>query len=52
MLADKPVVKRTRDMVIDAWRSSNDATVGYPPVRVRDVESGTTMPIQELKGLD
>jgi hypothetical protein len=45
-------VSELRDMVIDAWHSSTDATVGYPPVRVRDIESGAVVPIQELKGLD
>lgn len=41
-----------RDMVVDAWRASADATVGYPPVSVRNVESGKSYPIEELKGLD
>jgi hypothetical protein len=45
-------VSELRDMVIDAWRSSTDATIGYPPVRVRDVVSGAAMPIEQLKGLD
>jgi hypothetical protein len=29
-----------RDMVIDAWRTSTDVGVGYPHVKVRDVEAG------------
>jgi hypothetical protein len=41
-----------RDMVIDAWRSSADAAVGYPHVNVRDVETGKVIPIAELKGCD
>jgi len=41
-----------RDMILDAWRASDDATVGYPEVRVRDVESGQIVPIDQLKGLD
>ncbi|MGC2410444.1 MAG: hypothetical protein WA441_10740 [Methyloceanibacter sp.] len=39
-----------RDMVVDAWHSSSEATVGYPPVQVQDVETGKVMPIEELKG--
>jgi hypothetical protein len=41
-----------RDMVIDAWRTSGDAAVGYPKVTVRDVEAGKVIPIAELKGRD
>jgi hypothetical protein len=29
-----------RDMVVDAWRASIDANVGYPPITVRDIETG------------
>lgn len=29
-----------RDMIVDAWRASADATVGYPPINVRDIDSG------------
>jgi hypothetical protein len=45
-------VSELRDMVVDAWRSSIDATVGYPAVRVRDIESGAVIPVHELRGLD
>jgi hypothetical protein len=41
-----------RDMVVDAWRASVDGTVGYPNVRVSDVEAGKVLPIEELKGRD
>lgn len=41
-----------RDMVVDAWRSSEDAVVGYPHVEVRDVEAGKVVPLAELKGAD
>ena len=41
-----------RDMVVDAWRASPDATVGYPNVKLRDVEAGKVLPIEELKGRD
>lgn len=29
-----------RDMVIDAWTASGDWTVGYPAIKVSDIESG------------
>ncbi|MBV8281753.1 MAG: S1/P1 Nuclease [Candidatus Eremiobacteraeota bacterium] len=29
-----------RDLIVDAWEESEDQSVGYPPKRVRDVESG------------
>src|SRR5262245_40282926 len=29
-----------RDMIVDAWRASAEAEVGYPMVNVRDIESG------------
>ena len=41
-----------RDMVIDARRTNGDAAVGYPHVKVRDVEAGKVIPIAELKGRD
>ncbi|MGA7713620.1 MAG: hypothetical protein WCA81_17100 [Rhizomicrobium sp.] len=37
-----------RDMIIEAWRASADQSVGYPPVKVADVESGKTDPYFEL----
>jgi hypothetical protein len=39
-------------MVIEAWRTSADAAVGYPKVAVRDVEAGKVVPIADLKGRD
>jgi hypothetical protein len=41
-----------RDMVIEAWRTSGDAAVGYPHVKVRDVEARKVVPIVEMKGRD
>jgi hypothetical protein len=41
-----------RDLVIEAWRTSADAAVGYPKVKVRDVEAGKVIPIAEMKGRD
>lgn len=29
-----------RDMVVDAWRASIDMNIGYPPIVLRDIESG------------
>lgn len=29
-----------RDMIVDAWRASIDMGVGYPEIKVRDIESG------------
>ena len=45
-------VLELRDMIVDAWRTSMDATVRYPPVKVRDVLSGEVDPIEQLKALD
>jgi hypothetical protein len=45
-------VSELRDLIIEAWRSSADATVGFPPVRARDVEQGAAIPMDQLKGLD
>ncbi|MFI4998432.1 MAG: S1/P1 Nuclease [Reyranellales bacterium] len=30
----------TRDMIVDAWRTSADMAVGYPEIKVREIESG------------
>jgi hypothetical protein len=46
-------VAELRDLVVEAWRASPDADVGYPPVKVRDIEAGKKpLPIEEMKGLD
>ena len=45
-------VSELRDMIISAWRTSIDSTVGYPAVRVRDIESGKVNPINQMRGLD
>ena len=45
-------VSELRDMIVMAWRTSVDSTVGYPPVPVRDVESGNVNPIGQMRGLD
>ena len=41
-----------RDLVVEAWRTSADAEVGWRPVRVRDVEAGTVDPYESLRGVD
>ena len=45
-------VSELRDMIVMAWRTSTDSTVGYPPVPVRDVVSGKVNPIGQMRGLD
>lgn len=42
-----------RDLVTAAWRASADSVVGYPAVKVRDVEEGRTpAPFDNMVGLD
>lgn len=41
-----------RDMVVDAWRASADATVGYPAVSARSVEDSGVAPFDTLSGRD
>jgi hypothetical protein len=38
-----------RDMIVEAWRASDNQTVGYPGVKVSDVEAGKVDPIEELR---
>jgi hypothetical protein len=45
-------VSELRDMIVDAWRRSGDVSVGYPPIAVRDIESGRTDALDSLRGLD
>jgi hypothetical protein len=40
-----------RDMIVGAWAASADAKVGYPPISVRDVESGAVLPTRANTGL-
>jgi hypothetical protein len=37
-----------RDLIVEAWRASADVGVGYPPVDVRDLESGARPPTREI----
>jgi hypothetical protein len=41
-----------RDMVYDAWLASADAMVGYPMVKVRDIETGKVRATRELMDAD
>jgi hypothetical protein len=45
-------VSELRDLILAAWRTSIDGTVGYPAVSVRDVESGKINPLRNMQGLD
>ncbi len=40
------------DMIIEAWHESANAKIGYPPVLVSDVESGTADALGPLQGED
>ncbi len=37
-----------RDMIADAWRASADQSVGYPAIKVSDIEAGKADPYSEL----
>jgi hypothetical protein len=39
-----------RDLIVDAWTTSEDATVGYPEINVRDFENGSVAPIPSMVG--
>jgi hypothetical protein len=39
-------------MIYDAWLASADASVSYPMVSVRDIESGKVRATRELMGAD
>ena len=41
-----------RDMIVEAWLASAYTPVGYPPVNVRDIESGKVRATRELFGAD
>jgi len=41
-----------RDMIVDAWVSSANTSVGYPSVKVSDIESGKIRATRELFGAD
>jgi len=41
-----------RDMTVEAWRASGGMTVGYPQLRVSDIEAGRADPFESLYGKD
>jgi hypothetical protein len=41
-----------RDMIVDAWKASGSAKVGFPGLSVPDVEAGTVDPLPSLQGED
>ncbi len=45
-------ISELRDMIVAAWRASADSIVGYPPVPVRDIESGKINPLSQMRGWD
>jgi hypothetical protein len=46
------VAVATRDMIVDAWLDSANSPVGYPMVRLRDIECGKVRATRELFGAD
>jgi len=45
-------VSELRDMIVSAWRTSDELTVGYPRLPLRDIEAGKINPIDQMRGLD
>lgn len=41
-----------RDLIVEAWRASANAEVGWKPVKVSDVEAGRVDPYDALRGAD
>lgn len=41
-----------RDMIVEAWRASENQTVGWRPIAVRDVVAGKIDPYNALYGID
>jgi hypothetical protein len=39
-----------RNLIVEAWRQSEDGSVGYPLVKVRDIENGTVTPTRRALG--
>jgi hypothetical protein len=38
-----------RDMIVDAWHTSETLSVGYPEMKVKDVEAGKADPLENLR---
>jgi len=45
-------VDELRDLIADAWKASDDASVGYPALTVKDAERGKVDVLGPLQGLD
>ena len=45
-------VAELRDLIVMAWRGSAEASVGYPPLPLRDIEAHRVYPLREMQGLD
>lgn len=41
-----------RDLTVMAWRASGDSTVGYPALKVRDLEAARAIPFENMLGID
>jgi hypothetical protein len=41
-----------RDLIVEAWEAGAEGTVGWPEVKVADIEAGTVDPYENLVGLD
>jgi hypothetical protein len=39
-----------RNLIVEAWRQSEDFSVGYPLIKVRDIEAGKVMPTRRALG--
>jgi hypothetical protein len=45
-------ISEMRDLIGLAWLKSGEVSVGYPPIAVRDIESGTTNALDAMRGVD
>ncbi|HYG28548.1 MAG TPA: S1/P1 Nuclease, partial [Caulobacteraceae bacterium] len=41
-----------RDLVVEAWRASANATVGWPETPVAEIEAGRVDPYMAIYGID
>ena len=39
-----------RNLIVEAWRQSEDGSVGYPLIKIRDIEAGKVMPTRRALG--
>jgi len=45
-------IGETRDLTAAAWIKSGEVSVGYPPIPLRDIESGATNALDAMRGVD